>query len=49
MEFEVCGGKKVINQKSLTLYQVTYFTVSNIRPCNVKNADQRDFSDALFG
>lgn len=49
VESEVCGGKKVMNQESLALYQVTDFTVSNIRQRNIKNADQRDFSDALFG
>lgn len=30
-----------MNQESSALYQVPGFTVSNIRPCNVKNADQR--------
>ena len=34
---------KVTNQKSLV------FTVSRIRPRNAKNAEQRYFSDALFG
>lgn len=48
MESEVCGGKEVMNQKSLILCLVSNFTVSNIRLCNVKNADHTHFSDALM-
>ena len=47
MESEMCGGKKVMNQKSVALYQVTDFPVSDIRPSKI--ADKRYFSDALFG
>ena len=49
VESEVCGGEEVMNQKSLILCLVSDFTVSDIRLCNVKNADHTHFSDALFG
>ena len=48
VESEVCGGKEVMNQNSLILCLVSDFTVSNIRLCNVKNADHTHFSDALM-
>lgn len=45
---EVCTSKKVQTQSSVASYQLMDVFVSGIK-CNVKNADQRNFSDALFG